>query len=96
VGTAATATAYVKKHFGDLFIDFKEQFVFGIDGIKINWFDFRDNMVDLKLDLIPNKKYILFKGRESPEKGVEIMINNKSLGLVRKVDLDGGFQYKLM
>lgn len=96
VGTAATATAYVKKHFGDLFIDFKEQFVFGIDGIKINWFDFRDNIVDLRLDLIPNKKYILFKGRDSPEKGVEIMINNKSLGLVRKVDLDGGFQYKLI
>ncbi|MBD3229105.1 MAG: hypothetical protein GF329_13030, partial [Candidatus Lokiarchaeota archaeon] len=43
IGTAVMATAYAKKHFGDLFIDFKYKKVWGICGILIDGFEITEN-----------------------------------------------------
>ena len=90
-GSAAYATAYAKKHFGDLFIDFKGQFVFGIDGILMKKFDFEDETVVIECDLIPNNIEIIIKARDPPNKNMEIIINNKSFGKYNKETLEKGF-----
>jgi len=91
-GSAAYATAYAKKHFGDLFIDFKEEFVFGIDGILMKKFDFEDETVVIECDLIPNTINIIIKARDPPNKNMEIIINNKSIGKYKKETLEIGFK----
>ena len=93
VGTSASATAYVKKHFGDIFIDFKEKIVWGIDGINIKSFKFEVQSVKIFIDKIPGKKYIIFKGRNSPEDKCELVLNGQSIGYKDKLELDKGFQY---
>jgi hypothetical protein len=80
VGTATMATAYTKKYFGDLFIDFRREFVFGIDGILIKQFEFEKNTVKIALELIPGKKEVIIKTREPPQDPVEIIINERSIG----------------
>lgn len=95
VGTAVSVTAYVKKHFGDLFIDFKEAIVWGIDGIIAKSFDFQRDLIDINLDIIPNKYYILIKGREAPERGCEIFVNSISLGVKQKAEINNGFKYQI-
>jgi len=96
VGSAATATAYVKDHFGDLFIDFKEHLVFGIDGILLKSFEFQEEVVDIELSLIQGKNYILIKCRDSPLKGSRIVINSSNLGKKEKIELDNGFKYQIL
>jgi len=93
MGSAAYATAYAKKHFGDLFIDFKEQFVFGIDGILMKKFDFEDERVVIECDLIPNNTSIIIKARDPPNRNMEIIINNKSIGKYNKETLEEGFNF---
>ena len=92
-GSAAYATAYAKKHFGDLFIDFKEKFIFGIDGILIKKFDFLEGKVLVEFELIPNKEIILIKSRDPPEQEVEIIINNHAIGIFDSITLEKGFKY---
>ena len=94
-GTSASATAYTKKHFGDLFIDFKEKLAWGIDGIIAKSFDFKDNSVNISIEMLPNKDYIIVKARHSPENACEIIINDNSIGLKEKEDLNSGFIYKI-
>ncbi|MFX1338646.1 MAG: hypothetical protein ACFFDK_08560 [Promethearchaeota archaeon] len=90
-GSAAYATAYAKKHFGDLFIDFKGQFIFGIDGILMKKFDFIEEKVFIEFDIIPKKNTILIKARDSPEHGCELILNRKSFGNFEKSSLNNGF-----
>jgi hypothetical protein len=89
-GTATTATAYAKKHFGDLFIDFKNEFVFGIDGILIKKFNFVDNQVQIELHFITGKKNLTIKAREIPFETIDIEINQKSFGIFNKAELEIG------
>jgi len=96
VGTAAMATAYIKKFFGDLFIDFKERFIFGIDGVLIKSFEFKEKEVNIKLGLIQGKNYILIKCRDSPLQGSQIIINSINLGKKQKFELDNGFKYEII
>ncbi|MHA1378912.1 MAG: hypothetical protein ACTSRG_11070 [Candidatus Helarchaeota archaeon] len=93
VGSAATATAYAKKHFGDIFIDFKEAHIWGIDGIKIQNFEFGDNFIKISFNMIEYKKYIIFKARETPEKNYDIILNGKNIGIKTKKMLNEGFLY---
>jgi len=95
LGTAAMATAYTKKHFGDLFIDFKEQLVFGIDGILMKRFDFINNQIHIECDIITGKEDIFIKARQVPHKLIEILINGKNIGKFEKDDLQNGFIKKL-
>ncbi|MFW9880433.1 MAG: hypothetical protein ACFFG0_45770 [Candidatus Thorarchaeota archaeon] len=90
LGTAAMATAYAKKHFGDLFIDFKEQIVFGIDGILMKKFGFIENQVQIECEIIDGKEDIIIMAREVPYALIEIMINGKSIGNLKKEDLQNG------
>ncbi len=92
VGSSATATAYAKKHFGDLFVDFKEKIVWGIDGVLVKSFVFQNGKVEIKIDVIQGKQNMLIKGRETPEKGCEIILNGKSLGKNGMEELNEGFQ----
>ncbi len=96
VGTAAMATAYIKKFFGDLFIDFKEQFIFGIDGVLIKSFEFKEKEVNIELGLIQGKDYILIKCRDSPLQGSQIIINSINIGKKQKIELDNGFKYEIL
>ncbi len=96
VGSAATATAYVKEHFGDLFVDFKEQMAFGIDGILIKSFEFHEEVVNIELSLIQGKDYILIKCRDSPIQGSQIVINSSNIGKKEKIELDNGFKYQII
>lgn len=90
LGTAAMATAYTKKHFGDLFIDFKEQLVFGIDGILMKRFDLINNQVQIECDIIDGKENVIIMAREVPYELIEIMINGKTIGNLKKEDLENG------
>ncbi|MFX0034229.1 MAG: hypothetical protein ACFE9I_01150 [Candidatus Hermodarchaeota archaeon] len=92
VGTAATATAYVKKHFGDLFIDFKEKSIWGIDGILIKQFQFLGEKIKVEYYIIPEKKNFLIKAREAPYYPIEIILNEKSIGIYNKKALEEGFK----
>jgi len=65
----------------------------GIDGIKIKSFKFEPQSVNILIDKIPGKNYILFKGRNAPEDKCEIFLNEKSLGSKGKIEIDEGFQY---
>ncbi|MFX0000597.1 MAG: hypothetical protein ACFE88_10790 [Candidatus Hermodarchaeota archaeon] len=92
VGTAATATAYVKKHFGDLFIDFNQKKIWGIDGLLIKNYEFLQDKITIDFDKIPKKDSILFKARDAPSDQIEIIINNNSIGLFDKGKLEKGFR----
>jgi hypothetical protein len=94
VGSSIAATAYTKKHFGDIFIDFKEQNIFGIDGILLKNYEFKNKKIEIDFDKIPEKEYIIIKAREPPEESVEIILNKKSIGLKENKILKNGFQYK--
>ena len=94
-GSAAYATAYAKKHFGDLFIDFKEKFIFGINGILIKKFDFLEGKVLVEFELIPNKELILIKSRDPPEEEIEIIINNQTIGRFDNITLEKGFKFSI-
>jgi hypothetical protein len=51
--------------------------------------------VKISIEMLSNKDYIIVKARDSPEKACEIIINNSSLGLREKEDLNKGFIYKI-
>jgi hypothetical protein len=95
IGTAATATAYAKNHFGDLFIDFKKRFVFGIDGLLMKRFDFVGNQVIIELAIIKGKKNIFIKGKDVSNDFFEIIINGISIGKFGKKVLTRGFKYNI-
>ncbi len=92
VGTAATATAYVKKHFGDLFIDFKEEKIWGINALLIQHYEFLQDRITIDYSKIPKKKHILIKARDAPSYQIEIVINSNSIGLYDKETLEKGFR----
>ena len=75
VGTSASANAYIKQRFGDLFVDFKEKKVFGIDGINIRSYQFEDNTVKIEGNFLSNLKELIFKGRGVIFDTVKILIN---------------------
>jgi len=91
VGSSASATAYVKKHFGDLFIDFKEKMAWGIDGLIVRKFDYIDKKIIIDYEKIPDKKYILVKARNPPDENSELIMNNVSIGLKGKKNFENGF-----
>ncbi len=80
VGTAATATAYVKKFFGDIFIDFSEELIWGIDGIQINSFNITNQEVIIEYYKISSKKEILIKTRNPPTNSIKIVLNRVLIG----------------
>jgi hypothetical protein len=94
IGTAAAATAYVKKYFGDLFIDFRERNIFGIDGVKIESFEFQKEKVLINMSILQGKKDIIIKGRDTPSYGSKIVINDSFIIEKQKSELDMGFKYK--
>ncbi|MFX1390492.1 MAG: hypothetical protein ACFE9Z_10545 [Promethearchaeota archaeon] len=94
IGTALTATAFVKENFGDLYIDFKEKNIFGIDGVKVSSYEFQKDRVIINLELIQGKSYILVKSRDSPSGKVKIVINDTILIEKQKSELDHGFKYE--
>ncbi len=96
VGSAAMAVAYVKKHIGDLFLDFKEKLVWGIDGLLIKKFEFCEDSINIILEQISGKSNFIIKAREAPENPIEIIINEKSLGRLEKYVLEKGIIKKIM
>jgi len=95
IGSAATATAYTKEHFGDLFIDFKEQIVWGIDGILIKSFDFGTNRIDITCDFIGGKKDVIVRLRDASINPVEVYLNGKFLGISNEFDFNLSKVFKL-
>jgi len=96
IGSAAMAVAYVKKHIGDLFLDFREKLVWGIDGLLIKEFEFRENSININLEKISGKNDFIIKAREAPDNPIEIIINEKSLGKLEKYALEKGIIKKLI
>jgi hypothetical protein len=88
VGTAATATAYVKKHFGDLFIDFQRSSIWGIDGLLLNSYQFSEKEVKINYSKIPNKVLIQIKSRNAPIGPIKIILNGEFLGEFEKDSLE--------
>lgn len=95
VGTSISATAYVKKHFGDLFLDFKEQAAWGINGILVKFFKYNENAINLTINTLPAKNSLLIKAREVPLAEIELVINNQSFGLKSKEALESGLTVNL-
>jgi hypothetical protein len=94
-GTSASATAYVKQHFGDLFLDFKEKTAWGIDGIIVKEFNTKNNTLSLTIEKLPDKTTILIKSRDPPAIDLEIIINKISYGLKNEKDFEEGFSLVL-
>ncbi len=93
VGTASTITAYVHKHFGDLYIDIKNEFVFGINGVLIKKFDFKQGIVKIECEILQRLNKVKIKGIMNRIDTLEIVINEKSIGFFAKEDLGRGFFY---
>ena len=91
IGSSASAAAYAKKHFGDLFIDFKESIAWGIDGIVVKSFEFSEDQIILTIHKIPDKKYVLVKTRDPPETTLKIIVNDQSIGIKGQEELENGF-----
>jgi hypothetical protein len=94
-GTAATATAIAKNFFGDIYIDFKEKLIWGINGVLMKEFNFHENYVEIFCEIIPQKVKVYIKGRNSPKKPIEIILNKVSLGLKGKYEINDGFEIKI-
>ncbi len=94
-GTSVSATAYMKTHFGDLFLDFKEKETWGIDGILTKTFEFQPQKVIIEAEVIQGKSYIIVKGRDAPAANIDIVLNGKSLAVKSKEEIEQGFLIKL-
>jgi hypothetical protein len=90
-GTATTITAYVKQHFGDLFIDFKEQKIWGFDGLLIQNYEFLNNRIIINYIKLPEKEKFLIKARDAPSYQIKIILNDHSIGFYDKDKLEIGF-----
>ena len=55
-------------------------------------FDFEDETVVIECDLIRNNTNVIIKARDPPNKNMEIIINNKSIGKYKKETLEIGFK----
>ncbi|MGV9142000.1 MAG: hypothetical protein ACOC1X_03590, partial [Promethearchaeota archaeon] len=95
VGTASMATAYAKKHFGDLFIDFHHKKAFGIDGLIVQNAEFNENDVLIDLRLLSGKKSILIKAREAPNQEINLILNKRSIRSKDKKKLEKGFIFEI-
>jgi hypothetical protein len=95
VGTASMATAYAKKNFGDIYIDFKQKFVFGIDGILIQKFDFEENKVLISYRSLKDKVSIIIKSQNPPFDKIYLTLNEKVLVIENKQDIIEGFKIKI-
>jgi len=95
IGTAAMATAYAKKHFGDIYIDFNKEFVFGIDGILIKSFEFNNKFIKIMLTKLQSKKEVTLKARNVPEPGIQVIVNESLIGFIEKTSLEAGFIFKI-
>lgn len=85
IGTAASAVAYVKRHFGDIFIDFKERAAWGIDGIMVHHASFEGNKVSIKCTIIDKKHQAIIKACDAPGGIVIVAING-----VERARMHGG------
>ncbi|MHA1311562.1 MAG: hypothetical protein ACTSQO_11655 [Candidatus Helarchaeota archaeon] len=92
VGTSISTTAYVKKHFGDIFIDFERKIVFGIDGVLVLGYKFDKTQLNIDFKIISGKTYVLIKGRAPVEPNYKIILNGKSIGKKDKKTLISGFK----
>ena len=52
--------------------------------------------VNIELELIQGKNYILVKSRETPLYGSQIIINSINIGKKQKIELDNGFKYEII
>ena len=95
IGTATTATAYVKNHFGDLFIDFKEENIWGIDGLLIQEYEFLNDKIRINCFKLSGKENILIKARDAPSYHIQIILNNDSIGSFDNTTLERGFRIKV-
>ncbi|MBD3212599.1 MAG: hypothetical protein GF311_08320 [Candidatus Lokiarchaeota archaeon] len=91
IGTAAMATAYTKKHFGDIFIDYKFNKVWGICGIEIENFMLNNNHIQISLRMINEKNTILIIAREIPDRTINIILNETQLNNISKSQLEQGY-----
>jgi hypothetical protein len=96
VGTAAMATAYTKKHFGDIFIDYKFKKLWGICGIQIEDFTLNKHIIKINLKKIKEKNKILIKAREIPNSTINIVLNEKQLNNISKSQLERGYTINLV
>ena len=85
----------LKKHYGDLFIDFTRKLVWGIDGILVKAHDFTSNAVNMKLEKLSLKTRAIIKARNPPENRVEICLNGTSIGMKTKDEFETGFECSL-
>ena len=95
VGTASMATAYAKKNFGDLFIDFQQNFVFGIDGILIKKFDFKENKVIISYRYLDGIDSFIIKARKPPTGKISITLNDKVLMIDNRQEIINGYKFSI-
>ncbi len=55
-----------------------------------------EEKVNIELELIQGKNYILVKSRETPLHGSQIIINSINIGKKQKIELDNGFKYEII
>ncbi|MBN2150067.1 MAG: hypothetical protein JW839_01350 [Candidatus Lokiarchaeota archaeon] len=95
VGTGASAFAYVQRNFGDMFVDFKEGIVWGIDGILVKRASIAGNQVSIECTIIDGKHQAVIKGRRAPGGDVELLVNGARAAITPGAELEKGFVLKL-
>jgi len=55
-----------------------------------------EEKVNIELELIQGKNYILVKSRETTLHGSQIIINSINIGKKQKIELDNGFKYEII
>ncbi len=95
IGTGASAVAYVQRHFGDVFVDFKEGTVWGIDGILMKSAAITGNKVSVECTFIEGNHQALIKGRDVPDGDIEIVINGVKATVVPSAEFAMSFVLKL-
>jgi len=78
--TAGTTAAYVQKHFGDLFINFKMNCAWGINGILIIKTEFSEGEILLNIIIVPTKVALFVRGVDMKSESVRVKINGSSRG----------------
>nr|MDO8087787.1 hypothetical protein [Candidatus Sigynarchaeum springense] len=95
IGTGASAVAYVQRHFGDMFVDFKERAVWGIDGILVKSAEIAGNKVTIECTIIDGKHQAMMKGKDVPAGDVEISINGARATVAPGEEIAKGLVLKL-
>ncbi len=90
------AAAYMQKHFGDLFLDFKARRAWGINGVLVKNAEFTKGEVDLKIQTVAGKVALLIMGVDMEGDAIRVKINDLNRDDIPVQRFKDGFSIQLI